>query len=259
MSRAGVCNGEGLMHHCVEERWCGSGPRASPPTGASHRLLVVWTNGSGLVSLGSRCPAGRSHIGCPRLVGVALSWRAHRRASRRGEAQEGSAQLEVALPSSSTTFGFKSMECSDGTCGRRVAAEPARCWDRTPSRGWKPRPPQRPPLLRAGLLADEMLADAAKVAVHTWRRRATFGRSNVFVAVPRQFHGVRFATADDRMIFASGRSRGLVYEWGKPATRVAVHGSECQRRVKTDPLAPCGFDGTLGSQFTRQGQRTCRV
>lgn len=72
-------------------------------------------------------------------------------------------------------------------------------------------------LLRAGHLADEMLADAAKVAVPTWRRRATFGRSNVFVAVPRQFHGVRFATADGRMIFASGRSRGLVSEGGKPA------------------------------------------
>src|SRR5665811_2245335 len=56
------------------------------------------------------------------------------------------------------------------------------------------------PLLRAGDLADEMLAEAAKVAVHTVaEKRATFARSNVFAEVLRQFHGVRFATADDRM------------------------------------------------------------
>jgi len=56
------------------------------------------------------------------------------------------------------------------------------------------------PLLRAGDLADEMLAEAAKVAVHTVaEKRATFARSNVFAEVLRQFHGVRFATAGDRM------------------------------------------------------------
>ena len=56
------------------------------------------------------------------------------------------------------------------------------------------------PLLRAGDLADEMLLEAAKVAVHTVaEKRATFARSNVFAEVLRQFHGVRFATADDRM------------------------------------------------------------
>ena len=56
------------------------------------------------------------------------------------------------------------------------------------------------PLLRAGDLADEMLAEAAKVAVHTVaEKRATFARSNVFAEVLRQFHGVRFATANDRM------------------------------------------------------------
>src|SRR5665811_1233677 len=49
-------------------------------------------------------------------------------------------------------------------------------------------------------LADEMLAEAAKVAVHTVaEKRATFARSNVFAEVLRQFHGVRFATANDRM------------------------------------------------------------
>jgi conjugative relaxase-like TrwC/TraI family protein len=56
------------------------------------------------------------------------------------------------------------------------------------------------PLLRAGDLAEEMLTEAAKVAVHTVaEKRATFARSNLFAEVLRQFHGVRFATADDRM------------------------------------------------------------
>jgi conjugative relaxase-like TrwC/TraI family protein len=56
------------------------------------------------------------------------------------------------------------------------------------------------PLLRARDLADEMLVEAAKVAVHTVaEKRATFARSNVFAEVLRQFHGVRFATANDRM------------------------------------------------------------
>ena len=56
------------------------------------------------------------------------------------------------------------------------------------------------PLLRAGDLADGMLVEAAKVAVHTVaEKRATFARSNVFAEVLRQFHGVRFATANDRM------------------------------------------------------------
>jgi conjugative relaxase-like TrwC/TraI family protein len=56
------------------------------------------------------------------------------------------------------------------------------------------------PLLRAGDLADEMLAEAAKVAVHTVAgKRATFARSNIFAEVLRQFHGVRFASADERM------------------------------------------------------------
>ena len=56
------------------------------------------------------------------------------------------------------------------------------------------------PLLRAGDLGQEMLVEAAKVAVHTVaEKRATFARSNVFAEVLRQFHGVRFASADDRM------------------------------------------------------------
>jgi conjugative relaxase-like TrwC/TraI family protein len=56
------------------------------------------------------------------------------------------------------------------------------------------------PLLRAGDLAEEMLAEAAKVAVHTVaEKRATFARSNIFAEVLRQFHGVRFTCADERM------------------------------------------------------------
>ena len=56
------------------------------------------------------------------------------------------------------------------------------------------------PLLAAGDLSDEMLAEVARVAVETVAsKRATFGRSNVFAEVLRQLHGVRFASADDRM------------------------------------------------------------
>jgi conjugative relaxase-like TrwC/TraI family protein len=57
------------------------------------------------------------------------------------------------------------------------------------------------PLLRANDLAEEMLAEAAKVAVHTVAgKRATFARSNIFAEVLRQVHGVRFASADERMV-----------------------------------------------------------
>jgi conjugative relaxase-like TrwC/TraI family protein len=56
------------------------------------------------------------------------------------------------------------------------------------------------PLLRAGDLGEAMLTEAARVAVHTVaEKRATFARSNIFAEVLRQFHGVRFASADQRM------------------------------------------------------------
>jgi len=65
------------------------------------------------------------------------------------------------------------------------------------------------PLLRAGDLADEMLTEAAKVAVHAVaEKRATFARSNLFAEVLRQFHGVRFASAEDRMAVVE-RTSGL--------------------------------------------------
>jgi conjugative relaxase-like TrwC/TraI family protein len=56
------------------------------------------------------------------------------------------------------------------------------------------------PLLRVGDLADEILADAAGVAVQTVaERRATFTRGNVLAEVHRQFQGVRFASPNDRI------------------------------------------------------------
>jgi len=59
------------------------------------------------------------------------------------------------------------------------------------------------PLLHAGDLADEILADAAGVAVQSVaERRATFSRANVLAEVHRQFHGVRFASPDERIAVA---------------------------------------------------------
>jgi hypothetical protein len=59
------------------------------------------------------------------------------------------------------------------------------------------------PLLRAGDLADEILSDAAAVTIHkVSERRATFSRANVLAEVHRQFHGVRFASPDDRIAVA---------------------------------------------------------
>jgi conjugative relaxase-like TrwC/TraI family protein len=56
------------------------------------------------------------------------------------------------------------------------------------------------PLLRCTDLSNEMLAGVGKVAVDTVAgKRATFTRSNVFAEVLRQLHGVRFASADDRI------------------------------------------------------------
>ena len=59
------------------------------------------------------------------------------------------------------------------------------------------------PLLRAGDLADGILADAAGVAVQrVAERRATFSRANVLAEVHRQLHGVRFASPDERIAVA---------------------------------------------------------
>jgi conjugative relaxase-like TrwC/TraI family protein len=56
------------------------------------------------------------------------------------------------------------------------------------------------PLLRAGDLAEGILADVAEVAVQTVaERRATFSRANLLAEVHRQLHGVRFASPEDRI------------------------------------------------------------
>jgi conjugative relaxase-like TrwC/TraI family protein len=59
------------------------------------------------------------------------------------------------------------------------------------------------PLLRADDLADAILSDAASVTIRkVSERRATFSRANVLAEVHRQFHGVRFASPDDRIAVA---------------------------------------------------------
>ncbi len=56
------------------------------------------------------------------------------------------------------------------------------------------------PLLQATDLTDEILADAASVAVQSVaERRATFSRANILAEAHRQFHGVRFASPDARI------------------------------------------------------------
>jgi conjugative relaxase-like TrwC/TraI family protein len=56
------------------------------------------------------------------------------------------------------------------------------------------------PLLRGDDLTDEMLTEVGAIAVHVVaEKRSTFARTNVFAEVLRQIHGVRFASADDRM------------------------------------------------------------
>jgi conjugative relaxase-like TrwC/TraI family protein len=59
------------------------------------------------------------------------------------------------------------------------------------------------PLLRAGDLAEGILADAAGVAVQrVAERRATFSRANLLAEVHRQLHAVRFASPTDRIAVA---------------------------------------------------------
>ncbi|MGA2306573.1 MAG: AAA family ATPase, partial [Acidimicrobiales bacterium] len=56
------------------------------------------------------------------------------------------------------------------------------------------------PLLHIGDLADEILDDAATVAVRTVaERRATFSRANLLAELHRQFQGVRFYSPEDRI------------------------------------------------------------
>jgi len=55
------------------------------------------------------------------------------------------------------------------------------------------------PVLHAGDLADEMLLEAAKIAVsNVAEKRATFRRNNVYAETVRQMAGIRFASDEDR-------------------------------------------------------------
>ena len=72
-----------------------------PAPTSSHRLLVYWIYDRSPARLGRGDRRDRS-FGCPPRFGVALIWHAPCRSPRRGEAPEGCAQLEVALPSSPT-------------------------------------------------------------------------------------------------------------------------------------------------------------
>jgi conjugative relaxase-like TrwC/TraI family protein len=59
------------------------------------------------------------------------------------------------------------------------------------------------PVLHAGDLADEILADAARAAKEAVSgRQATFGQHNVMAEAIRILHGVRFATPGDRVAVA---------------------------------------------------------
>jgi hypothetical protein len=68
------------------------------------RLLIYWWYDRSRARLGRGDWRGRSLSGFPPRFGVALIWHASCRSPWRGEAQEGSAQLEVALPSSPTAL-----------------------------------------------------------------------------------------------------------------------------------------------------------
>jgi len=59
------------------------------------------------------------------------------------------------------------------------------------------------PLLKASDLAEEILAEAARVAVEVVSgKRATFSRANVLAEVLRQIAGVRFTDPDERVVVA---------------------------------------------------------
>jgi conjugative relaxase-like TrwC/TraI family protein len=79
------------------------------------------------------------------------------------------------------------------------------------------------PLLTAGDLHDEILADVACVAADTVAaHRSTFTRANVTAEVHRQLHGVRFATPDDRVTVA-GRTVDLALRETLTVTAPDLH------------------------------------
>jgi conjugative relaxase-like TrwC/TraI family protein len=88
------------------------------------------------------------------------------------------------------------------------------------------------PLLRSGDLVDEILADAAAVTIRkVSERRATFSRANVLAEVHRQFHGVRFASPDDRIAVAE-RTADLAAGQSLLVSAPELHYTpECLRRA----------------------------
>ena len=79
------------------------------------------------------------------------------------------------------------------------------------------------PSLRADDLTDDILADAAAVAVGTVaEKRSTFSRANVMAEVHRQLHGVRFTAPHDREIVA-GRTVDLALAQSLMVTPPELH------------------------------------
>ena len=101
------------------------------------------------------------------------------------------------------------------------------------------------PLLRAGDLADEILADAAGVAVQTVaERRATFSRANVLAEVHRQFHGVRFASPDERIAVAE-RTADLALAQSLLVSAPELHHTP-ERLRRSDAIEPVPGQGPRG-------------
>ena len=96
------------------------------------------------------------------------------------------------------------------------------------------------PLLVSGDLDEPMLADVAGVALgEVAGKRATFSRMNVFAEVLRQFHGVRFATPDQRV--------AVVEATTQRALAAALLISPPQ--IAHTPAMFCRSDGTSRFQF----------
>ena len=139
-------------------------------------------------------PAGRRHRGPQDRVGGRLR--------RRPRAPADQCRGAQAAPTSDlgdpAGQGAHSLERVDRAGGE---GEPRGTSETTNAPGWPDWPTATTcRCFTPADLADEILADAACVAVQTVaERRATFTRANVLAEVHRQFHGVRFASPDERI------------------------------------------------------------
>ena len=101
------------------------------------------------------------------------------------------------------------------------------------------------PLLVSGDLDDPILADVAGVALgEVAGKRATFSRMNVFAEVLRQFHGVRFATPDQRVAVVEATTQRAL------ARALLISAPE----IAHTPVMFCRPDGT--SRFRFRGLET---